>query len=241
MTVSLHFKTACCAIFSLFAATVALAQEDAPYHLNFSPCFNLEEFDVDQMALEAPTFDLAGQPITIETFRCYISAIELISNGQPVWTEPNSFHLLDASQPATLELALRAPENLSFDSVRFILGIDSLTNTAGVMGGDLDPTKGMYWAWNSGYINFKVEGTSALCPTRNNRFQYHLGGYLAPHQSAQQVTLDMPSRSPVFAIDLGMLLDGLDLTSQHTIMSPGVTAVALSNKAADIFYLLSAE
>jgi hypothetical protein len=37
---------------------------------------------------------------------------------------------------------------------------------------------GMYWDWNSGYIFFKLEGTSPqapLDPTGARRFQYHVG------------------------------------------------------------------
>ena len=38
----------------------------------------------------------------------------------------------------------------------------------------------MYWSWNSGYIFFKMEGTSTAAPedpTGNRRFRYHIGGF----------------------------------------------------------------
>ena len=76
------------------------------------------------------------------------------------------FELLPSS------LALQIPSNIPFSKLKFQLGIDSLTNVSGAMGGDLDPTKGMYWTWQSGYINMKIEGKSNSCKTRKNQFQF---------------------------------------------------------------------
>lgn len=86
-------------------------------------------------------------------------------------------------------MALSIPEGLGYDAFRFNPGIDSLENVSGAFGGDLDPTKGMYWAWHSGDINFKLEGHSAGCGSRDNAFQLRLGGYQAPHASLQTIHL----------------------------------------------------
>ena len=77
-------------------------------------------------------------------------------------------------------LCLEIPEDTEFDAIQFNLGIDSLTNVSGALGGDLDPTKGMYWTWQNGYVNFKLQGTSDLCNNPKNEFEFHLGGYLKP-------------------------------------------------------------
>ena len=86
-------------------------------------------------------------------------------------------------------LILKLPPDLTYDQLAFDIGIDSITNVSGAMGGDLDPTKGMYWTWQSGYINFKLEGTSPDCPARKNEFQFHLGGYAYPNASVQKIAL----------------------------------------------------
>jgi hypothetical protein len=57
-------------------------------------------------------------------------------------------------------------ENKSISKITFSAGIDSLTSTAGIQKGVIDPINGMYWAWQSGYVNFKIEGKSSSCPTR---------------------------------------------------------------------------
>lgn len=121
----------------------------------------------------------------------------------------------------------------------FHIGIDSATNVSGAMGGDLDPTKGMYWAWQSGYINVKIEGTSSVCNTRNHEFQFHLGGYLPPHYALQ--TLHFPVKNPQqiqIDIDIQKFLKNIDLARQNHIMSPSKEAVVLSKIFADACTIL---
>ena len=46
--------------------------------------------------------------------------------------------------------------------------------------GVLDPSGAgadMYWTWNSGYIFFKMEGTSPAATGMGNSFMYHIGGF----------------------------------------------------------------
>lgn len=177
-----------------------------------------------------------GDTMTIETFKCYISGIELWHQGTPVWKEDNSYHLLDAAESTTLQLALNTPENTVYDQLKFYLGIDSLTNAGGAKGGDLDPTRGMYWAWQSGYINFKLEGKSGHCPTRNQEFAFHLGGYLSPYNSLQTVVLETQKRNDmVIDIDVEQFLSGIDLSVQYQVMTPGNEAIILAEKASHVF------
>lgn len=42
------------------------------------------------------------------------------------------------------------------------------------MDGDLDPLNGMYWAWNSGYINMKIEGITPKCQDATIYFNFIL-------------------------------------------------------------------
>lgn len=184
------------------------------------------------------SYSLAGNALSIETFKCYLSQVCLIKNGQPVWEETNSYHLLDANAPQSLSWNINLPDQLQYDAIQFNLGIDSLTNISGAMGGELDPTNGMYWTWQSGYINFKLEGYSPQCTSRNHAFQFHLGGYLPPSQSLQTIRLTTsPTQTTLqIGMDLGAFLKEIDLSKQHTLMSPGPAAQALSQRVARIFY-----
>ena len=174
--------------------------------------------------------------LQIETLKFYISGVEFLNEGKIVFREENSFHLVDASDEKSLTISLIIPKTITLTQVKFNLGIDSITNISGALGGDLDPTKGMYWTWQSGYINFKLEGKSNLCKTRNNVFQFHLGGYQKPFYALQTVTLDVNKNEKAeILFDLSKLIGTIDLSKQNEIMSPGKEAVLIAEKTPKIF------
>ena len=172
--------------------------------------------------------------IQITSLKFYISHLELINDDKIAWKEKSSFHLIDAFDKNTLSISI--PSNVSFNKIKFQLGIDSLTNVSGAMGGDLDPTKGMYWTWQSGYINFKLEGNSNLCKTRQNEFQFHLGGYLQPFNCLQTVFIQVKSNTNIkLDMDVAKLFQHIQLSKLNHIMSPGKEAVDLSEKISETF------
>lgn len=174
----------------------------------------------------------SGDSLRITNFRCYISGISLSANGKTVYTEPNSYHLLDMAEPPSMQL--RLPNIPKYDAIHFSIGVDSIMNVSGAHGGDLDPEKGMYWAWQSGYVNFKVEGNSNLCNTRRNEFQFHIGGYAGKDNASVKLTLrnaDAPNTMTI-QIPLSKWLQQIDLRQQHTIMSPSAEAVQLAKQFA---------
>ena len=176
-----------------------------------------------------------GNSISFETFKFYISGIELVENTKTIWREKGSFHLYSADS-SNKTISLTVPTTLNFDKIKFNLGIDSLTNVSGAMGGDLDPTKGMYWAWQSGYINFKIEGKSSLVSHPKKEFQFHLGGYLRPFNSIQTTTLAITDKNKIeIVFDMLQFLSEIDFTKQNHIMSPSIQAVAFSQFAIKCF------
>ena len=174
--------------------------------------------------------------LQIETLKFYISDIEFLNEGKIIFKEKNSFHLVDASNDKSLAIVLKIPSTVNFTQIRFNLGIDSITNVSGALGGDLDPTKGMYWTWQSGYVNFKLEGKSNLCKTRNNVFQFHLGGYQKPFYALQSITLDVNKKDKIeIFLDISKLISTIDLSKENEIMSPGKDAVLIAEKVKNIF------
>jgi hypothetical protein len=173
---------------------------------------------------------------SVETLRFYISNLQLLRNGDTVFTEDNSYHLLDAEAPSTLRLPLRLPTNLDYDELVFTLGVDSIASSAGAFSGDLDPTKGMYWTWRSGYINFKLEGTSPECPARKHRFQFHVGGFQAPFNSIRTIRLAVnPADEIAVAVDLDRFLKKIDLRQQYQVMSPTAEAMEMADLLVEMF------
>ena len=177
--------------------------------------------------------------LRITALKFYISNIQFFKNGEVVLEEKNSFHLIDANQIIPNQILVENKQNIAFDEIKFDLGIDSITNVSGAMGGDLDPTKGMYWTWQNGYINFKLEGISKLCKTRNNEFTFHLGGYQQPYYCFQTLRFKTNNSSFInFKLDVLKILNQVDLEKTNHVMSPSEEAVMLSKIVANAFNLL---
>lgn len=177
--------------------------------------------------------------LQITDLKFYVSDITFLKNKTKVFEEKNSYHLIDITKPLTHKLEIKTPKLYDVDEIVFNLGIDSITNTSGSLGGDLDPTKGMYWTWQSGYINFKLEGKSMLCKTRNNEFQFHLGGYTHPNYCLETIVLPITSINSIcIQVDVKKIIKQLNLSEQNKIMSPTKEAVILSRQVANCFSII---
>lgn len=164
----------------------------------------------------------------ISVLKFYLSDIRVIDETGS--TELiKAFHLFDNEDSISHEISFSTQDLNHPITLAFNLGIDSLTNSSGVYGGDLDPTTGMYWTWQSGYINFKLEGTSPICPARKNKFQYHIGGYQSPYNAMQKVSLTIyDSTNYTLELPLDQILGNLNLSSLYQIMSPKTEAVNMA-------------
>lgn len=224
-----HFSLllAACVAFCM-RADAQSANAAGTLQLQFLPVINEAPLRID---------DTAGE-VQITMLRFYISGVTLLYGNDAQWQEPDSYHLLDAEHPESLELKLNAPAGLAYQYVRFHLGIDSATSASGAHGGDLDPANGMYWAWQSGYINFKLEGISPNSTARKHQFHFHLGGYQAPNAALQTITLPAHTAEKIVVkMNLDQLLSGTDFAKQNSIMIPGAEAAAMSQRAAAIFQI----
>ena len=114
--------------------------------------------------------------------------------------------------------------------VRLMLGVDSLTNASGVHCCALDPANGMYWSWQSGYIQFKLEGKDKSGQALN----LHLGGFSHAHMSSY--TIDIPIvrlvtlipilppekrvQNLMIQLDLSAFLAEVQTNKEYSLMSP---------------------
>ena len=213
-------------------ASIASAQNAVPYILEFQPVFGKEKIKCDGSWFQ---FN-GGDSIQPEALRFYISGIEFWEDEKTVWKEDSGFHLIDLSVTKSLKIVLNCNEAAKFNKIKFNLGIDSITNVSGAMGGDLDPARGMYWTWQSGYINVKFEGKSNRCKSRNHEFQYHLGGYQYPDNALRTAVLEAGQTSgAVIILDIKQFISETDLASPDHIMSPGMPAMELSDKLIKAF------
>ncbi len=123
-----------------------------------------------------------GEKFELSIFRFYAGKITCSSKGRILKKifRISDYHLVDFSDSSTSSIKLRLPGG-EYDEIQFQLGIDSADQVRGAQSGALDPLKGMFWTWNSGYISFKIEGKSPESNEPEHAIAYHIGGYRSPN------------------------------------------------------------
>ncbi|HEY0271558.1 MAG TPA: MbnP family protein [Chitinophaga sp.] len=136
-------------------------------------------------------YNAVGEAFTVTAFKYYLSNFSLLTTDGKTITLPKSYFLVNQADSNSCKLALSGIPDGAYQSLSFLIGVDSLTNAAGPQTGALDVVNGMYWAWNSGYINAKFEGTSPASTATAHLLQFHIGGFMAPSNTIRKVSLDL--------------------------------------------------
>lgn len=198
------------------------------------------EFDKLPFELHKKYVSQTKDTLSVETFKCYISNIKIQYQDASSLAIKNRYYLLDLEHPETFKVPLTPKGNQHITTLTFDIGIDSLTASSGAMDGALDPIKGMYWAWQSGYINTKIEGKSSSCKTRNNEFKFHIGGYREPYYAKRTLSFDINRKSSkdiIIGIDFNRFFSSLKLQETNSVMIPGKQALQLADYCSKMFYI----
>lgn len=189
----------------------------------------------DDLELFTDYVNSAGETFQIAKLNYYISNIRLTTTDGNVFTVPqdSSYFLIMEEEVESQHVRIRNIPSGNYNQISFTIGVDSLRSTMDVSKrhGVLDPAQGhdgMYWTWNSGYIFFKMEGTSPAAPLeQDNKFYYHIGGYGGYEtpgiNNIRTTTLDMgsaiaqvrPEKNP----QVHLHVDVLDFFSKPTTIS----------------------
>ncbi len=188
----------------------------------------------------------AGDTVTFDMLRYYFSNVQL-KNTEGNWINLGNYNLVDFEDAASFTFNIANVPAGTYSKIRFYMGVDSIANTSGANSGDLDPVKGMYWAWNSGYIMAKLEGHSNVCKTLHHAFEFHIGGYMPPYNAARNVALKIPEYFQVGRPSLpgititadiaAWFTNDLDLTKVNSIMIPGKDAAMMADKYSKMFFI----
>ncbi len=217
--------------FILFCFSIYVNAQQHEGNITFSFSINKEPIELGKNYYLSSIED----SVQFETLKLYISNIQFFNDSFLVHTEEKKHHLIDLENPSTQNIQMLNTD-VSFNRIQFNVGVDSLTNVSGAAGDDLDPMHGMYWTWQSGYINFKLEGRSNSCPARKNRFQFHLGGYQHPFNNLQEVTLSIADDQDIIInLDLEKLLTSNNIKEHYEIMSPNQKALDMARILASTF------
>jgi hypothetical protein len=131
-----------------------------------------------------------GETFRPDMFRFYAGKIRPALKNNPAKKKypEGTYHLIDFADAAATTVRLRVPEGV-YDEIHFLLGVDSIDQTSGAQSGALDPVRGMFWTWNTGYLSLKIEGTSPDSREPFHAFSYHIGGYRLPNRAISDIRI----------------------------------------------------
>jgi hypothetical protein len=121
------------------------------------------------------THPMLNEKMTFNIFKYYVSNVRLKAKDGSWYAMPESYFIVDADPSGSNLVTIPNVPGGEYTDVEMTFGVDSTRNTSGAQSGVLDPAKGMFWSWNSGYIMLKAEGTAPTAA--NGTFTFHLGGF----------------------------------------------------------------
>ena len=205
------------------------------------------------LAFNQPYTNAFGEDYTITALRFYVSDLSLKNNntGVPVPGEVK-YRLADAAIGNTLSFSVSTDQN-AFNGLSFQIGVDSIDNISGAQSGDLDPGKGMFWTWNSGYIMAKLEGASSYSVVPDGNFTYHIGGFSGENKTMRSISLSTPQSQQITLKDNRITtilvnadidkwfqgIHALSIASNAFVHSPGSLANLYADNYAAMFSIAS--
>jgi hypothetical protein len=188
-----------------------------------------------------------GEKYSINKFRYYVSDVSLKSDDKD-FNEKESFYLVDESKIESQSIYLSVPQ-ANYFSINFLLGVDSLHNVSGAQSGALDPTKDMFWTWNTGYVMAKLEGNSTSSTLVNHKYEFHIGGFSGKYNVLKKIQLRFPKNKPIYlsknkTTEIIINADvnawwqdpnEIKIAEHANITAPGKWALALSDNYAKMF------
>lgn len=158
-----------------------------------------------------------GDDFKVSTFKYYVSNVSFKKADGSKVTVPESYLLVNAADATTALQTLTNVPAGDYTGIEFLIGVDEPRNFAGAQTGALDPAKGMFWSWNSGYIFVMFEGTSSKSTQASNKLFFHVGGAKAPTNAVRTTTVTFPTSLRIrnntdpdvhFFVDIASLFKG---------------------------------
>ncbi len=165
-----------------FTHCIAQADEKAFLHVKFNHNSGNKPVVLRDSVYTTPL----GDTFTVTKLKYYTS--NFLLDGKPFVQGDENYQLVDLARQTEYIIPVSAGK---FSVFGFILGVDSAKNFSGAQTGALDPMNDMFWTWNSGYVMFKLDGTSPSSTADRNRIEHHIGGYRFGQNVAQSLQFDL--------------------------------------------------
>lgn len=115
-----------------------------------------------------------GNSYQVDMLKYYISNVILFDTKGGSVTVPDYF-LVDGKKADQQSFTINKVPNGTYNKIRFYMGVDPVRNHTGAQDGFLDPSYGMIWTWNLGYIFMKHEGQFLDASSNPAAISHHLG------------------------------------------------------------------
>lgn len=160
----------CCGLMMLilFGGSNASGQTHGTLKFNMIHTANEKPIELNTTTYTTPN----GEDYTIKKLRYYFSNFKL--EGNPLPEDADNYQLIDLARKTSFSIPVLPGK---YPRIEWLLGIDSLRHCSGAQEGALDPMNDMFWTWNTGYVVFKLDGTSAASTADRNRIEHHVGGF----------------------------------------------------------------
>lgn len=221
----------------LLPPVMGFKKQDAAHalHIVVQPICGKRPFFFDSSFVNA-----MGETFQVSKCLFYLSNFSVTYTDGKKEKIPASYFLIDLSDSMSCKIQLPV-QNKKIQSIHFLLGIDSATNVRGIQKGVLDPVRGMFWTWNTGYVMAKMEGISPASTMPGKKFSYHVGGYAGNQNVIKSIDLSIPA-SPenkiVLLVDLLRWFNGpspISIARQPNCHSPGELAQKIAGNYQSMF------
>jgi hypothetical protein len=148
------------AIISLAACKKTTTTEEPQKKANSAKVTVYFTNEVDGQSLELGQMkytNAKGNMYQVDLLKYYICNIVFVKSDNTEVAVDN-YDLVNAAEPLSGIIEAANIPNGTYTKVKFNVGVPPSRNHTGAQDGDLDPSKGMFWTWSTGYIFFKHEG-----------------------------------------------------------------------------------
>lgn len=205
----------------------------------YLPGYSFSLSDGESRVSVGDTITVQGDGYIIKKCTGYLGGFQYYY-GDSVYKDPNPRIVSDSTYFSLFFLTI-TPKNLTdstsmvFDSISFAVGVDSAQTMKGVFEGDLDPAKGMFWTWQSGYINWKLE----VEDLKGNELQFHIGGFSGKNNTYREMGYKLPKGKNLSGLvfDVKAFLLFAKSKGYTMVMSPGSKAVDIADNYKRFFSL----
>lgn len=212
---------------------------------NAQQSINFQHFVGGQpLVLEDSIKNSNEEILVVRRFKYYISNLVLIDAQGNQQKIPDSYYLVNEAEPNSKKIVLPNSNN-NYSAIEFVLGVDSARNCSGIQTGVLDPMKGMFWTWNTGYVFAKLEGSSPSSSLPAHAFTYHIGGFRSGENVLKTIRLAIPGSSLPkdlqVKVDLNAWFSGnstLLIAERPVCHSPGNLAMKIAVNYAQMFSII---